>query len=330
MKEKISIIIPVYNAEQYIERCIDSCINQTYSNIEILIIDDGSKDKSLQKCNKYESVENVVIISKPNSGVSDTRNIGIEKSTGEYILFLDADDYIESDMCETMLMHMKDGIDMVVCGYITEDEHHICAVNKSDVIKNFNIKQKYELMLAMIEYSGYYVCWNKLYKKEKIVKNFPTGITFGEDSIFVSNYISNCTNTVIVPYVGYHYYVASVGSAMKRYHRGMFKMLVQEYQGIISIDEKNENIQRFASNHLFENLIYFTMPQLKNTRAISESTKMKEICELKALKDYKNAVDMYIPTNKTMAVYKKILAGKHFFVFYVFYLVEEMKRRMRR
>lgn len=330
MKEKISIIIPVYNAEQYIERCIDSCINQTYCNIEIIIIDDGSKDQSLKKCNKYESVENVVIISKPNSGVSDTRNIGIEKSTGEYILFLDADDYIESDMCETMLMHMKDSIDMVVCGYITEDGHQICAVNKSDVIKKFDIKQKYELMQAMIEYSGYYVCWNKLYKKEKIVKNFPTGITFGEDSIFVSNYISNCTNAVIVPYAGYHYYVASAGSAMKRYHIGMFKMLVQEYQGIMSIDENNENIQKFASNHLFENLIFFIMPQLKNTRVIPTRKKLKEISELKTFRDYKNAIGAYIPANKTMALYKKILIGKHFFVFYIFYMFDEMKRRIGR
>ena len=101
--DKISIIVPVYNAQKYLKKCIDSIINQTYKNIEILLINDGSKDKSLKICKEYEKKDSrIIVIDKQNKGVSNTRNVGIKKSTGDYIVFIDSDDCFELDAIETM------------------------------------------------------------------------------------------------------------------------------------------------------------------------------------------------------------------------------------
>ena len=99
-KYNVSIIVPVYNTEDYLDDCIKSIINQSYGfeNIELVLVNDGSKDRSLEICNKYkEKYSNIKVITKENSGVSDTRNLGFKESTGKYIMFLDADDLINKD-----------------------------------------------------------------------------------------------------------------------------------------------------------------------------------------------------------------------------------------
>ena len=100
----ISIIVPVYNAEKWIDRCIKSLIKQTYDDIEIILVNDGSTDTSLSVCKKYADIDKrIVVIDKKNSGVSATRNIGIEIAKGEYIQFVDSDDYIDEKMCEMLV-----------------------------------------------------------------------------------------------------------------------------------------------------------------------------------------------------------------------------------
>lgn len=102
-KDKISIIVPCYNAEKYLKKCLDSIINQTYNNIEIILVNDGSKDKTVKILKDYEKRDNrIIVIDKENTGVSDSRNIGIEKATGKYVMFADADDYLEVDAVESL------------------------------------------------------------------------------------------------------------------------------------------------------------------------------------------------------------------------------------
>lgn len=104
MEALISIIIPVYNVEKYLEECIESCINQTYKNIEIILINDGSTDKSLEICQKYANIDNRIIVkSIPNSGVAHARNVGIGLSKGDYITFIDSDDFVDRNFCEVLL-----------------------------------------------------------------------------------------------------------------------------------------------------------------------------------------------------------------------------------
>lgn len=120
MNKKISIIVPIYNSEKYIKRCIDSLINQTYKNIEIVAINDGSSDKTQEILEEYSKTDNrVVVISKENMGVTAARNDGIENATGDYLCFCDSDDWYELDMCETLIDAIKKyGVKIAVCSYI--------------------------------------------------------------------------------------------------------------------------------------------------------------------------------------------------------------------
>lgn len=117
MGDRISIIVPVYNAESYLKRCLDSIINQTYKNIEIILIDDGSTDKSGMICDEYKSHDDrIIVIHKANSGVSSARNSGLDIAGGEYIAFIDSDDYVPKNYLEMLLNDMTDETEMVVCG----------------------------------------------------------------------------------------------------------------------------------------------------------------------------------------------------------------------
>lgn len=118
-KNLISIIVPIYNVEKYLKRCIDSIINQTYKKLEIILVDDGSKDNSGKICDKYAKKDiRIKVIHKKNEGVSEARNVGLKVSTGEYIGFVDADDFVEKDMYEKMYKKAKEvDADIVICDY---------------------------------------------------------------------------------------------------------------------------------------------------------------------------------------------------------------------
>lgn len=113
---KISVIIPVYNTQKYIKRCIDSVINQTYKDIEIIIINDGSTDKSLIEIQRYSSLKNVKIIDlKNNIGLGASRNIGIKQSSGDYITFVDSDDWLDSNFISDNLIYLSDSENDIIC-----------------------------------------------------------------------------------------------------------------------------------------------------------------------------------------------------------------------
>lgn len=216
--EKISIIIPIYNAEKHLRKCINSLINQSYSNTEIILIDDGSTDKSLNICNEYgKKYSNIKVIHQENQGVSAARNNGINNSTGNYIGFVDADDYIEEKMLEKMMFQMiKNNLDIVICNLYYEDENfkEIEKFNHNDYEIDRN-KFPYEM------YSNYamqgYVC-NKLYRKS-IIENkkirFDTKYIVLEDDLF--NYIIFFNNKNLkIKYIDeklYHYVKQATGAS---------------------------------------------------------------------------------------------------------------------
>lgn len=175
--ELISVIVPIYNAEKYIERCVESIVNQTYSNVEILLINDGSSDNSLLICQSLaEKDSRIVVLTKPNTGVSDTRNLGIEKANGELLFFVDADDYISEETLHILHQNMKDAnADISCCSYYSKSDEQITndvtyIMNDESFIRDLNC----------------YVVWGKLYKKS-LIKNihFDTNISSGEDTLFI-------------------------------------------------------------------------------------------------------------------------------------------------
>ena len=164
---KLSIIVPVYNVEKYLDKCLERILNSTYKDFELIVINDGTKDNSEQIITKYldneEYKDKITYISKENSGLSDTRNLGMSKAKGEYIAFVDSDDYIETTMYETMMNKaLEKNYDIVVSDvrlvYENSDkEQVISSAYEKDLFNKDEIKQ------TMLTY--YPVVWNKIYKK---------------------------------------------------------------------------------------------------------------------------------------------------------------------
>jgi len=176
-KHLITVIIPVYNVEKYLNRCIESIINQTYKNLEIILVDDGSTDNSGKICDEYALKDNrIKVIHKQNGGVSSARNKGLEVATGEYIGFVDSDDYIEKDMYE----YLYNG-----CVFFNAQISSCSTLFEGKVID----KQKREFYIQkdFIENFNTFPCsvWNRLFKKDLIYGlRFDEHIFFGEDLLF--------------------------------------------------------------------------------------------------------------------------------------------------
>ena len=171
---KVSIIVPFYNVENYIEKCLETLVNQSLKDIEIILVNDGSKDRSAYVVNKFlkQYPEKIIYLEKENGGLSDARNFGIPHAKGEYIAFLDSDDYVEKDMYENMYeLAKKEDSDMVECDFywqypdkLKKDEGVIYQ-GKKEMIEKVRV-----------------VAWNKLIKREILEKNqeirFPKGLRY--------------------------------------------------------------------------------------------------------------------------------------------------------
>lgn len=204
----ISVIIPVYNAGKYINRCVESVINQDYYNLEIIIINDGSTDDSFDIIQKYASEDNrIVVVNKLNSGVSDTRNAGLNKASGDLIGFIDADDYIESDMYSKLVKAMAEyEADVVACGYRQEfNEYHIdlSADNNYVIEGTANILSNYlrqDIRSGIGDGN-----WNKLFKKSVIMDLRYPKYAYGEDILFQEKVFENCEKIAVISDILYHY-----------------------------------------------------------------------------------------------------------------------------
>lgn len=179
MGELVSVIVPVYNVEKYIRKCIESIITQTYTNLDIILIDDGSTDKSGKICDEYEKLDTrITVIHKKNGGLSSARNSGLDIAKGKYIGFVDSDDYISIDMYEVLLRYMEDEVDIVACGRYIVYPRIDKKVNKriycSDKIKKYNNIQAIEELLKPQIFPFGVV--DKIYRKELFSNiRFPIG-----------------------------------------------------------------------------------------------------------------------------------------------------------
>lgn len=223
---KYSIVVPVYNAENTIERCVESIIANNMDNIEIILIDDCSKDSSLEKCNaiaeKYKQI--VVIHHDTNKGVSYTRNTGIYAAKGKYTLFVDSDDWIDSLYCNTFDRYISENPDsFLICGYVNHDEKYngrtdIIGWNDIGEYKVSNIKTELEVLYRS---NLLQQLWNKLFITEIIQNNklkFDESISIGEDFRFILEYIrvSKINKVVLINKPLYHYMRDQEGSLMFR------------------------------------------------------------------------------------------------------------------
>lgn len=206
MNNCISIIVPIYNKEKYIRRCVESLIHQTYSNIEIILVDDGSTDNSLRLCEEYKEKDHrIKVISKLNGGVSSARNTGIDASKGDLLAFVDPDDSIE----KTMFTELKDilkncNADIAYCNAVD-------IYNDKKIITGKNTGNKYVISSSKYEWVGpraHTVCWGAIYRKNVINDiRFNDMLSIGEDTFFFAQCVKNSRDIVYLDKALYHYYI---------------------------------------------------------------------------------------------------------------------------
>lgn len=214
MIDKISIVVPVYNAEKFLSRCVSSILGQTYKNIEVILVDDGSKDSSLEICRYFSSLDNrVKVFHQDNAGAGAARNLGIAQATGNYVGFVDADDWIDSEMYQYLydLMTQYDA-DMTICEHIRcKDENEAkdiltkIAKNKVEIAeynRDSYVKKYMKIGSQTIEYYP----WNKLYKRSLLVnEQYPIDCTT-EDVVGTYKAVLKAKKIIYSSKVGYLYF----------------------------------------------------------------------------------------------------------------------------
>lgn len=210
MSPLVSIIIPVYKTETFLSKCIESCCNQTYKNIEIILINDGSPDNCLTICSNYAAEDSrIKVINKDNTGVSDTRNVGILNACGTFITFVDSDDWIAPETIEQLVsFQSKDDLDLVTTGFTVyrNDTYSSSIIPQNEIIVDkkgiaHHLMNENNLRL-------YRSPCGKLYKRELINKyniRFDTSLKINEDFVFVLSYLYVCKKIGTNSYSFYNY-----------------------------------------------------------------------------------------------------------------------------
>ena len=249
--ELVSIIVPVYNSEKTIERCIDSIIKQTYQNWELILINDGSQDSSLKICNNYSNYDSrVKVYSQKNKGVSEARNMGICHSNGEFICFVDSDDSVNERLLEILINNQKNS-DLVICGMrrIINQKIEINSIENTtisgqEMIVDF-MQKNYLLWVVSSP-------WGKLYKKKYIpTSGFDKDISLGEDLKFNIGYFKQINNIEVISEPLYNYYDNDY-SLTKVYKSGNYEAIDNIY------DETKKYVLLFndVSSIKFKNINY--------------------------------------------------------------------------
>ncbi len=218
----VSIIIPIYKAEKTLSSCIESCLNQTYNNIEIILINDGSPDNSLKICADYAQQDSrIKVIDKANSGVSDTRNAGINQATGDYITFVDADDDLAPDTINQLVAFRSlHNLDLVTAGLnvIRNESHHTTLLPKTEIISGIGDIAKHLASESKLRF--YRTPCAKLYKRNLIKEHnllFDTTLKINEDFIFLMSYLKKCQAIGTYEYCCYNYNQSVTPTKIKHY-----------------------------------------------------------------------------------------------------------------
>lgn len=236
MGSKVSVIIPAYNAGLYLEKCVESILNQTYSNVEVIIINDGSNDMTGEIADRLKNKDDrVVVIHNQNKGVSASRNDGLQKSTGDYVVFVDADDFLSEDYIDYMLMMVKiTGSDFCLSKncYTKANEQQI----HDDKVEKISSADAIALLLSPQVIVG---CWNKIFKKDFLLKNgltFSTTLFYGEGLTFIVEAAQAASSVGVGNRKVYYYRRNNEASATTKFN------IEKMRNGEIALQKLKENI----------------------------------------------------------------------------------------
>lgn len=203
---KISVIVPVYNAEKYLRRCVDSILAQTFTDFELLLVDDGSTDASGKICDEYASADaRVRVFHKPNGGVSSARNLGLDNARGEWIAFADSDDYVDCNWLDCMVSPIDKDCDLSCCGFHLHNSTDVAVTNKGVGLKGSNA----DLVDKLSQIGMMGSLCNKLFRRS-IIKEYALKLdgrfVFREDEEFFFRYLVLCRKCISTETPSYHYF----------------------------------------------------------------------------------------------------------------------------
>lgn len=268
MKDKVSIIVPVYNAEQKLSQCMDSILGQSYKNIEVILVDDGSKDNSLALCKEYESKDKrVQVVHTENQGAGPARNEGIERASGTFAYFPDADDILDKNAIERILSYIPNNQpDLVVFGYeVKSEKGKLLRVKEYDytILDGDSIRQAYEKYYDMNEaLSIQGAPWNKFFSMKVIKDNnvrYPA-LKRHQDEAFISRYMSYATKVCFIPEKLYTYFTNEGSTVRRKYPvyyvdcvRGLYEV---RRDTILSWNRENKAIKQIISDEYLCNTLW--------------------------------------------------------------------------
>ncbi len=243
----ISIIIPVFNAEKYLDKCLNSVVSQTYCNLEIILVNDGSSDNSAKICDRFAKEDNrITVIHQPNQGVSSSRNNALKIANGKFVMFVDSDDWLETQAISIIYTaQQKQNADLVIASY-------------NYIAKNKTIANKFEDKLTLTNsiikelpkwYEIINTPWGKLFDKDIIDKynlKFPNNTKVGEDTVFCLRYIEKTNSVLTLSDVIYNYNISISTNATKKYHPAF-----DDY--MIGICSEMKKIMKNDTNHFLSN-----------------------------------------------------------------------------
>lgn len=295
---KVSVIVPIYNVEKYLEKCINSLLSQTLEDIQIILVNDGSKDNSGNISKEYEknNKDRVIYVEKENGGLSDARNYGLKYATGDFIAFLDSDDYIEKNAYEKMYNKaIEENADYVECDFIWE------FPNKIRMDKQYPYKNKKE-MLSFVRV----VAWNKLIKRQLITDNnleFPKGLRY-EDVEFTYKLIPFINKFAYVdkPFIHYVQREGSIANVQNERTAEIFTVL----DNVIEFYKKNNIYEKYRDELEYNYARYLLCSSLKRMCKIKDKT-IRE----KLLTESWERLNSNFPNWKENVILKTVNIGKN-------------------
>ncbi len=295
---KYSIIIPVYNTSKYLNKCIKSAINQDYDNIEIIIVNDGSTDDSLDIIKKYtKKYKNITLIDQKNKGLSVARNEGIKKATGDYFLLLDSDDFIEYNLVSTLNNYVKEKPDLIRFQLRTTDEdgnliseYHEKGFDLTNGSTGFELITNYKY----VEVSTLYLYKTSYYKKNKF--SFMPGVIH-EDYGLIPLVIDKAKTILSIDYIGYNYLQRNISlSHVDNYTNTKNKTF--------DVLKQYENLMKYNGSKYYKS--YISNCVIIRSKDLNKDDKKRYISKLKELKAFDNMIDDTVLRKVKKGLYKII------------------------
>lgn len=338
MSALISVVVPVYNAEKYLDKCIQSIINQKYSNLEIILVDDGSKDNSLELCKKYaENDKRIKVIHKENGGVSTARNSGIEAVSGDFIAFIDSDDYIDENMYFNMIQKVSEyDCDVVMCDCykVNSDKKEVFThdirsgfYNKKHLYKEYFDKS---LMLDSINYPATISNCVMLIRADIIKDNkleYKEGIKFSEDLLFGSRVMYYANSFYYLKGECYYNYINNPTSTTNTYYEKKWDNFISLYKEIKAFFEDKEDFD--FSKQIYYCLLFFIYNSVGNIYGSNKklSDKKKDILNILNNQDVREMFDNININSLNLSKKQKLITYCYKYKIFISALILYMSRK---